>query len=202
LADLSDNGSITEWSTSYDLDDISIMSGSTPPPTQGATGTGSIPPSPSLPWKPMKPIMGNICQVGKDEEAAWTGRLPKSDWSALDATALNEPVTPNQYRSSSIATSQKGHNYRRTGLKEKFARAGDLVTFQHHVWNHLVDTGMDSIAYVPDPVDPCLMVNIVKDHGRFTLESISRLIKPQLLKYDGYDKANDTEALWTPLRKN
>jgi hypothetical protein len=132
--------------------------------------------------------------VGKDEEAAWTGGLPKSDWSNLDATALNEPVTPNQYRSSSIATSQKGHNYRRTGLKDKFARSGDLVTFQHHVWSHLVDTGMDSIAYVPDPVDPNIMVNIVKDHGRFTLESVSRLIKPQLLKYDSYDKANDAEA--------
>ncbi len=194
LADISDNGSVADWSQSSNLDDISIMSGSTTPPTPGTSGTGNTNPTPPTSWKPMKPIMGNICRVGKDEEAARTGGLPKSDWSNLDATALNEPVTPNQYRSSSIATSQKVHNYRRTGLKDKFARSGDLVTFQHHVWSHLVDTGMDSIAYVPDPVDPNIMVNIVKDHGRFTLESVSRLIKPQLLKYDSYDKANDAEA--------
>jgi len=138
--------------------------------------------------------MGDIIRVGPTDEEAWTGCLPKADWSGLAATALQEPVTPNQFRSSSIATAQKGHNFRKSGLPVKFARSGDLVTFQHKVWNHLVDTGMDSIAYIPDPVDSSLMVNVVEDHGRFTLESVTKQVQSQLTKYDMYDKTNDAEA--------
>jgi hypothetical protein len=57
-----------------------------------------------------------------------------------------------------------------------------------------MDAGMDPVAYVPDPVDPTKMVNCVKEHGRFTVESISKQIKLQLSKYDTYDQQNDREA--------
>ncbi len=166
----------------------------TPTVDPATTGGLNVTPTLSTGWKPIKPIMGDVCRVGKDEEAAWTGGLPKSDWSGLDSTALQEPVTPNQFRSTYIATSQKSHNYRKTGLAVKFARSGDLASLEQQVWHQLKDTGMDSIAYVPDPVDRTRMVNVVKEHGRFSVQSITKQIQPQLLKYDSYDKANDRES--------
>jgi hypothetical protein len=93
-----------------------------------------------------------------------------------------------------ITASQKGHNHRQTGLSPKFNRAGDLATFEHQVWQHLIDTGMDTIAYVPDPGIPTTMVNCVKGHGRYTVDSVRKMIEPQLLRYDSLDLANDREA--------
>jgi len=138
--------------------------------------------------------MGGIIQVGKDEHSPWTGGLPKSDWSGLQPSASTVPVSPNQYRPFNIATSQKGHIYRQQGLPSKFTRNNDLASFEHQVWQHLLDTGMDTIAYVPDPIEPLTMVNSVKGHYRFSIDSCSKMIATQLLKYDAYDRTNNLEA--------
>ena len=124
----------------------------------------------------------------------WTGGLPKADWSGLDSTAPADPVTNAQYRSSSLSVATKAEIYRKTGLSPKFARSGDLTNFEYSIWRHLVNMGMDSITYVPDPIDNTLMVSCVTAHGRFTVASVKRLISPQVLLYDSFDKSNDREA--------
>ena len=144
-----------------------------PNPTGGSQGTTGAGPAPSIGitttqtattttqgisgvvpnWMPIKPIMGGITQVDGSTLAAWTGGLPKADWTGLDPLSPTSWVTPNQLRPASIGSSQKSHNYRKIGLAEKFAKGGDLDTFEHQVWTHLEDTGMHSIAYVPDAVD-------------------------------------------------
>ena len=171
---------------------------STAPEASNAPGTEPTPLvnlSATTPtWLPTKPIMGGIHQVSKDEHTPWTGGLPKSDWTGLSETAGRTPVSPNQYRSMVISTAQKGHIHRQTGLAVKFTRAGDLSTFEHLVWTHMVDTGMDTIAYVPDPVDKTTMLNCVKFHGRFSVESIRTMVATQVLSYDDFDKANNREA--------
>ena len=53
---------------------------------------------------------------------------------------------------------------------------------------------MDTIAYVPDPVDPQTMVNSVKGHSRFTVDSCSTMMTTQLSRYDHYDEMNNREA--------
>ena len=165
------------------------------PVTLGTTGGPTASTAGQSLFIPPKPIMGGIEQVGPTEIIAWTGGgPPNATWTGLDPTAPTHPVTPNQYRSRYVSTSQKGHNYRQTGISTKFSRSSDLTAFEHAVWYHLIDAGMDPVAYVPDPVDPTKMVNCVKEHGRFTVESISKQIKLQLSKYDTYDQQNDREA--------
>ena len=160
LESLSEQGSVASWSNPPDLDDERSMS------STGTPGTTT--------WMPDTPIMGGIIQVGKEEHSPWTGGLPKADWSGLDSIAPTAPVTPNQLRPATITASQAGHNFRQRGLATKFKRSGgDLATFEYQVWNHLCDTGLDTIAYVPDPVVPTKMVNVVKEHDRFSIESVS-----------------------------
>ncbi len=40
--------------------------------------------------------------------------------------------------------------------------AEDLTLFPNAVWDHLMVTGMDSIAYIPDPLDNQTITNVVK----------------------------------------
>ena len=196
--DISDH-TPADWSNSIDaadLDDQSMSSSGSDPNLTSTTGAGSgtggpNPPSgagssnptphtstvpTTTPWMPTKPIMGGTQQVGANEFSAWTGGKPMADWSGLDPSSKQVPVTPNQYRPVYIATAQKGHIYRQKGPDAKFKRTGNLPTLEHTVWTHFVDTGMDTIAHVPDPVDNTKMVNVVKEHGRFSADSIKRLI--------------------------
>ncbi|MHA7927707.1 MAG: hypothetical protein ACX936_21115, partial [Marinobacter sp.] len=154
-----------------------------------STATGTTP------WQPPKPINGGVVQVRTDEYVAWTGGKPTYLWTGLDPTAPQQPVSPNQYRSVHVSTSQKSHTFREKGsLETKFSKTSDLSAFEHEVWQHLVDTGMDTIAYVADPIKNRTMSNCVKEHSRFTVESVERQIANQLIDYDEYDKANDREA--------
>ena len=77
-----------------------------------------------------------------------------------------------------------------------FNLSDDLILFQNSVWDHLTDTGMDSIAYLPDPTDEGKMTNVVnKSHApRYTVQSAQALIQKQLAMYDKYDKTNDKAA--------
>ena len=138
--------------------------------------------------------MGGIALIGGKEYVQWTGGLPKADWSGLAATANTDPVTNAQYRSSSLSVATKAEIYRKTGLSPKFVRTGDLTNFEYSAWRHFVNMGMDSITYVPDPIDNTLMVSCVNAHGRFTVASVKKLIAPQVLLYDSFDKSNDREA--------
>jgi hypothetical protein len=141
--------------------------------------------------KPDKPTMGNIVSLSKDDWSAWTGGKPASGWMCLDATASDELTSPNQLRPVHASASQKGYNYRRTGMTTPFSQTSNLVDFQNEVWDHLTDCGMDSIAYLPDPEDSLMMTNVVKSHSRYTIQTAKTLGAPQLLLYDKYDKNND-----------
>ncbi|KAI2500370.1 hypothetical protein MHU86_14113 [Fragilaria crotonensis] len=145
--------------------------------------------------KPEKPIMGEVILLSKDSWSAWTGGMPKLDWTGLDPSSLQESTSPNQLRPVHVAAAQKGYNHRRTGMSIPFKPADDLIAFQNSVWDHLVvDTGMDTIAYLPDPTDKAKVSNVVKSHSRFTVQSAKALIKDQVELYDKYDKTNDKAA--------
>ena len=144
--------------------------------------------------KPQTPIMGGITLLAKDEWVAWTGGTPKADWSGLDPSSLTTNTTPNQLRPLYASSSQKRYNHRRTGLTNVYSPSADLTVFQNAVWNHLLDTGIDSIAYLQDPEDGSRMTNVVKSHARFTVQSAKSLIDVQASKYDSYDRTNDVAA--------
>lgn len=163
-------------------------------PAVASPGPARAPAPAPTPWIPVAPLMGGVSQIDATTHAAWTGGLPKADWTGLDPSSPTMHTTPNQLRPSSIGSAQKSFTFRQTGLSTKLTAAGDLDTFEHKIWQHLTDCGMDTIAYVPDPVDKNTMVNCVTDHARFSVESVTTLIEAQMSRYDHYDKANDTAA--------
>jgi hypothetical protein len=114
---------------------------------------------------PPTPKMGGVVQTSKDEWSAWTGGKPKADWSGLDPSAPTVYETPNQVRATYTKTAQDSYNFRKTGLTDKFEKKNDLMQFADAVWEKLVDCGMDTIAYLPDPEDPTAMLLVVSNHS-------------------------------------
>ena len=142
--------------------------------------------------KPEKSIMGEVLLLSKDSWPAWTGGMPKSDWSGLDPSSLQEPTSPNQLRPVHVAAAQKRYNHCRTRMTIPFKPANDLITSQNSVWDHLVDTGMDTIASLPDPTDKNKVSKVVKLHSSYTIQSTQALIKDEQVElYDNYDKTDD-----------
>jgi hypothetical protein len=136
--------------------------------------------------------MGGTVLLGS-EWTAWNGGVPKPDWSGLKDDTQSF-TNPNMLRPSSAAAAQKGYNTRKEGLKEKFKRGGDLVSFKHYICEHLKDTGQDSISYLKNPADSSHMMHVVKDHARFTVATGKKLSQEQIKLYDSYDRANDASA--------
>jgi hypothetical protein len=146
--------------------------------------------------KPDKPIMGNLVSLSKDDWSAWTGGKPSYGWSGLDRSAAEDLLSPNQLRPVHASASQKGYNFRRTGMTTQFTPASSLVDFQNAIWDHFTDCGMDTIAYLTDPEDAIAMTNIIKSHSRYTIQTATRTLSAkQLLRYDKYDKNNDRAAI-------
>ena len=80
--------------------------------------------------------MGGVTPAPKEGLVAWTGGLPKFDWSGLFDPATSY-MSPNQHRSF---FSEKSYNYRRTRLLTKFKKGDDLITFQEKTFKHLKDS--------------------------------------------------------------
>ena len=93
-------------------------------------------------------------QTSKDEFTPWTGGKPNLDWTALDALEPNMFRSPNQQRSLYTKSSTNGFNFRTTGLTTQFEKADNFKQFADKVLEHLQDTGMDTISYLPDPAAP------------------------------------------------
>ena len=145
-------------------------------------------------FKPNVPQFGGIEEVGTDSWAAWTGGKPRADWTGL-LNPTPTSINPGQYRSNSIAGKAKSQVYRVQGLETKFTKDSDLLTFQKEVMEHLVQHGLDTIAYVQDPVDAKKVVLVITDHARFTLsegvEAGNEFVKKN---YDVYDMENIRDA--------
>ena len=73
-------------------------------------------------YRPTKPKMGDTFQSTNTEYVAWTGGTPLLDWTGLDPSAPTVPKSPNQYRPSQVAASQKGYNFRVVGISPLLQR--------------------------------------------------------------------------------
>lgn len=149
-------------------------------------------PTPPDPPKVEEPIMGSVVHEGK-EFIPFTGGKPTADWCGLESE-ISYWTSPNQARPVSLTAAQKLYNQRKAGLTTKFKRGSDLIHFKKAVWKHLEDTGMDTVLYVPDPVESTKMLSVITDHARFTLEQVKKGVETIRLKYDKYDAQNDATA--------
>ena len=140
------------------------------------------------------PKMGGLAQTSPSEQTAWTGGQPDHTWTSLSTSAPQDPETPHQLRPTHVGHAQKAYELRKTGLSAKFDDKQDFVRFVDKVWQHLKDTGMDSIAYLRDSEDPTRMVSVVKRHSRFSLEYTKTAARIQVAQYDRFDRLNDKAA--------
>jgi hypothetical protein len=171
----------------------------------GAGLAGSPPPVPGTPAStprnpPTAPTVGGLVTSSSGDPVAWTGGKPLANWSGQDPSASHHPLFPGQYRQTSVSDSLKSYALRTKGLSPVFNKGDDLTTFEHLLWSHLTEFGMDSIAYISDPLHPARMVSCVKDHARLSVETVSQSISFQKSKYDAYDLANDLAATKFLLR--
>ena len=167
---------------------------SSPPTGSPAPPVAVVPPPPMVvapSLKPTKPTMGNISAMTTREWSAWTGGKPKYDWSGLDASAPSDYTTPNQLHLIHVSLAQKGYNHRCKGIDNKFAKGSNHFNFARLVWKHLVDTGMDTVAYLPSTKDPQEMVSIVQYYSQYSLKTTREHYKATKTKLDHYDVNND-----------
>jgi hypothetical protein len=127
---------------------------------------------------------------------AWTGGMPKADWSRLNPGAKQKPSKSTQHRScDSSAAALKQDILRRNGTTEKFSKGKDIDVFLRKVWQHFKYHGMDTITYLPDPIDPAtIMSSVVEMHSRFSMEYAAAALATQAKLYDKYDVSNDSDA--------
>ena len=137
------------------------------------------------------PKMGGRGEANAKESTVWTGGKPFADWSGTEMIA---PKSVNQYRGSSFADRQKGHQLRSSPLPRKLKVGDSLEPFANELLRRLTNMGMDSISYVVDPEDHHEMINCITYHHRFEVDQMKELMDKQILKYDEYDVQNDSAA--------
>ena len=131
--------------------------------------------------------MGGLAKLD-DKFVAWTGGEPDDTWTGLKVPTpdLN---SPNQLQSTNDV---KGYNHRKTGLSTKFKKTDLLMPFKKLIQAHLKDTGLDTVAHLPDMRKK--MSYVITDHARFTLESARTSSDAQMKLYDKYDRSNNDAA--------
>jgi len=142
---------------------------------------------------PTAPFIGGLTASNKP----WTGGEPNPSWTGSKNT---QPSSPYCIRDPE---DMKLYKYR-TAMSDKkvvlFRRDDKKLTlryFSDEVQRHLETTGMDSVFYVPDPLEPTVMLNLITHHSRFTIDMVSEFVskltsetdlgKPM---YDDYDFDN------------
>ena len=125
----------------------------------------------------------------------WTGGIPNRTWTGLDPKASTTHRFANQLRHLGSYAGTNELN-RRQGLAKKFEKGDCLTTLTHQLTQHLLTHGMDTMAYVPSPVDGSTeMVSIIDHHGLFdTPEALAVTLEPFRKKWDAYDESNNSEA--------
>lgn len=64
--------------------------------------------------------------------------------------------------------------------------------FSDRVLKHLMDTCMDTIAYLPSPQDATQILNVIADYPRFTMDTARQTVATQVTSYNIYDRNNNT----------
>ena len=138
--------------------------------------------------------MGDIVEVKRDEFVVWVGGKPRADWKGLDDDAPKEYLRAFQVRT----VSDKKYSERVAGPaeeNEKFnKKTGDFSRFQDNLQQHLIKHGMDTIAYLRNPLDSTKMLFIISEHPKYTLTKVKELMAEQIKLYDKYDRNNNISA--------
>ena len=147
---------------------------------------------------PTNPIMGLYFEQDPPGSGKWNIRMggkPNAEWTGLveGQTFLS---TPFHFRRPEMTSDSKGYLLRSTGLSNKFGMSDDVLQFEHHVWNHLSKHGMDTITYLRDPTDPTKVIDVVRNHARFSADIKTTKKSADFFyeRFDKHDQSNDSAA--------
>jgi hypothetical protein len=139
------------------------------------------------------PKIGGLTPSGKP----WTGGTPDADWTKSSRTTpttaycLRDPKDIKLYKHRTIPSDKKPLVFKRDDKKMS------LKFFSDEVLRHLKITGMEAVFYVPDPLTPTLMINIITHHSKVTTDIVESFvhklmneIDPNKPSYDEYDLEN------------
>ena len=122
--------------------------------------------------------------------------MPKADWSELDDSCKDQPITPSMFRAVG-SKDAKSYQFRIKGVAKKLdsTLSTPLNTFISIFMKHMKLHGMDTITYLPDPGDSTKVCSIVTHYTRFKLDNVTVMSKTLYNNdFDDYDKANDQSA--------
>ena len=148
--------------------------------------------------RPTDPIIGIFAEQHPPGSGKWNARMggkPNSEWTGLQPDQVFKS-TPFHYRRTEMTADSKGFLVRSTGLSTKFKLSDDVLQLQHHVWKHLTSHGLDTIAYLRDPTDSFKVIDVVRNHARFSANIKTTKASADLFTscFDDYDQSNDAAA--------
>ena len=153
--------------------------------------------APPNPVKPANPKMGTAVETyqGSGNYYLSFGGIPKSDWSGI-AVKNADMVSDLCFRSLDPGHNQKSVQYRTRPLKTKLSGKKNLKEFQEEVWKHLTKYGLDTLAYLPDPMDGSKVLNVIEHHAKFTgdTEKAFEMAQSFMNEFDDWDKKHDNEC--------
>jgi hypothetical protein len=119
----------------------------------------------------------------------WNARMGgkhRADWSGLDTEQLLQS-TPYHYRRAQITDDIKG--YTTTFEPKEFVLSSKQMETS---FNFKIDT----ISYLQDPTDSDVVIDVVRNHARFSANRKETKLLAELIlnKFDEYDKSNNAAA--------
>ena len=112
------------------------------------------------------PIIGQMTKVN-GKRVIISGGKPKPNWSGL--------IDPKPYRTpfqvrEMYKVSNKDYKNRCEKINTTITKESNLVILGQSLLPHFEEMGMDTIIYVPDPVDSTNTISVLTDHAKITKE--------------------------------
>ena len=141
--------------------------------------------------------MGIIYETSKGWVAV-TGGKPNVHWTGLEKSArINSDykTEPLRFRGQDNATATKTFLEREVAITNTLRPGDDIHLFAKDFSIKMVQHGMDTIAYVPDPFDDTKMSYVLEDYPKFQADkNIRDQVELVSSRYDSYDRANSKNA--------
>ena len=131
----------------------------------------------------------------------WTGGEPLHDWSGPRHPASGAEHAE-QHRPISLSSYMKSRVYRIIALSIIFNGSADpLLQWILELQQRLIEHGMDTPAYLPDPANPTVMLLVTAAYPKFTLQYARKCMEEAQKKWDPYTQKNNKDAL-APLKNS
>jgi hypothetical protein len=142
------------------------------------------------------PTMGGISTSYDGIDTPFTGGVPRRDWTGL-AVPTNDHVYPMQLRPVNTSACIKADASLQLKMTPgpKFNKGdSNFLQFTQDIAMELQVRALDSISYLPHPMDSNRVLSVITDHACYTLDEARVLADEFKAKWDTFDKINNLYA--------